>query len=667
MLNSTFEIIISQNGEPRAQYVLGLGQYLIGRDPSCQIFVDGPDVSHKHALLWIDSDSVRYEDLGSSNGSYIGDQRINRSMRLRIPQTVRIASALLEIKFFEPADAHPSQPSPDGVNPSQSEINSLLKPRKYKMGPLIARGGMGAVHEAEDLKIKRTVAMKVILPAKRVSTETLLRFLQEARVIGKLEHPNIVPIYDLGLDDQGQLFYTMKRVQGRTLHQILVEIQSSQNDHPSAPSLSQLLTIFQKVCDAISFAHSKNVVHRDLKPENIMVGEFGEVLVMDWGLVKILSNDPQVPDLNSSSFQETMALETSKAVRTIDGRIMGTPHYMTPEQAEGRVRDIDERTDIYALGGILYSILTLQPPIKGGDFKAILERIRTGGIRPPSAFNWIRSRRSFAPRSEIFRRLAKLGAQFTRLASRAVVSEEAAREAPPKTSPYVRRVVRLSHCPGEKIPKALSAVAMKALANKPGDRYQTVQELQSEITAYLAGFVTAAEEAGPARQFILFLNRHKTTAAASIIIATLLAGFVLNLMLALADIRQAAPYFHGHAQLLVERHDFTNALLVIDHAITLQPDIPEYHHLKGNICQTLQRFNEARSEYQWASKYDPDPHLAKENLVLCDKLMMADWKTANARKSNLEELRQSMIRQGRSAEASFIASQLPPEKGAPQF
>ena len=162
-------------------------------------------------------------------------------------------------------------------------LNSL----PYRPGREIARGGMGAVLDTPDPKLARSVALKVML-RRQASDGELQRFLQEARVLGQLAHPNIVPVHDLGTDAHGRLFYTMKLVKGVTLRAVLDALRAGDADTAAKYPLTQLLTVFQKVCDAMAFAHARGVIHRDLKPDNIMVGEFGEVLVMDWGLAKIL-------------------------------------------------------------------------------------------------------------------------------------------------------------------------------------------------------------------------------------------------------------------------------------------------------------------------------------------------------------------------------------------
>jgi serine/threonine protein kinase len=247
-------------------------------------------------------------------------------------------------------------------------------PVPFVFGKRIAKGGMGAILEGEDCKLGRTIAVKVMLDA-NASDDQARRFVQEAAVLGKLAHPNIVPVYDLGRDSEGALYYTMKLVKGRTLQHIIDDLRKEKKDALEHYTLDRLLTIFRKVCDALAFAHASNIIHRDLKPENVMVGEFGEVLVMDWGIAKVLNElgiegsadtpGRSVPDPIGG--QECPRSSTDSFTATMDGAVMGTPNYMSPEQAMGKVNELDERSDIFSLGGILYCILTLRPPVEGKD------------------------------------------------------------------------------------------------------------------------------------------------------------------------------------------------------------------------------------------------------------------------------------------------------------
>jgi serine/threonine protein kinase len=233
-------------------------------------------------------------------------------------------------------------------------------PENYQIGEMIASGGMGSILQAEDSKLRREVALKAMV-FDAADDETLKqRFLREAEVLAMLAHPNIVPIYDIIWEDGQPLFYAMKMVKGRTLQSILNKLRKGDAEMLGEYSLDRLLVVFRKICDAVAFAHSKGVLHRDLKPENVMVGEFGEVLVMDWGLAKILGEEvPRAEEKDEAREDIEVPLGM-----TLDGSVMGTPQFMSPEQAMGRIDELDERSDLFSLGGVLYAILTLRPPVE---------------------------------------------------------------------------------------------------------------------------------------------------------------------------------------------------------------------------------------------------------------------------------------------------------------
>ncbi|MCX8043545.1 MAG: bifunctional serine/threonine-protein kinase/formylglycine-generating enzyme family protein [Desulfobacterota bacterium] len=300
---------------------------------------------------------------------------------------------------------------------------------KYIYEKELGRGGMGAVFSTVDQDVRRKVAMKVMLPTAARSPAHIKRFLEEAQITGQLEHPNIVPVHEIGIDEESKIYFTMKLVRGENLESIVEKIASGDTAYAQKYSLGVLLQIFMKVCDAIAYAHSKGVLHRDLKPENIMVGDFGEVLVMDWGLAKVLGRE----DIYTADAR-TAESDAASALHTIEGQVMGTPSYMSPEQAQGKISELDERSDIFSLGGILYKILTHHAPYKGKHAREALEKARKRLLQPPDL-----------------------------------------------------------RAPQNAIPPELTAICMKAMAREKHERYATAEELKNDIQRYLDGRSVSAK------------------------------------------------------------------------------------------------------------------------------------------------------------------------------
>jgi eukaryotic-like serine/threonine-protein kinase len=273
------------------------------------------------------------------------------------------------------------------------------------------------VHRSYDEVLQRQVAVKNLQQQLAGSDAITRRFLQEVVITAQLDHPNIVPVYDVGFHDDGAAFFVMKLVRGENLAASLRLYQERGMTHRE---LERYLRIFLKVCEAVEFAHSRGVIHRDLKPSNIMVGPHGEVYVMDWGIALVRAPAASKPRDSAPALWGDAAQE--------EGMVIGTAAYMPPEQARGVIGDIDERTDIFALGGILYHILTNRPPYPGPERAMQILMAGLGEVLPPGE----------------------------------VVTD---RRLPPK----------------------LCHIAMKALARRREDRYQSVGALMEDVEAFLRG------------------------------------------------------------------------------------------------------------------------------------------------------------------------------------
>ncbi len=244
---------------------------------------------------------------------------------------------------------------------------------RYQLHGEIARGGMGIVLKGRDVDLGRDVAVKVLHDRHRDNPEIIRRFLEEAQIGGQLQHPGIVPVYELGRLDDERLYIAMKLVHGRTLAEMMESRANPAEDQ------SRYLAIFEQLCQTMAYAHSCGVIHRDLKPSNIMVGSFGEVQVMDWGLAKVIDRGGVADEERSrrvQAEQEPVRTLRSGSIgdESMAGSVLGTPPYMAPEQAQGRHDTMDERADVFGLGAILCEILTGLPPYAGATSNEVLSK-----------------------------------------------------------------------------------------------------------------------------------------------------------------------------------------------------------------------------------------------------------------------------------------------------
>ncbi len=321
-------------------------------------------------------------------------------------------------------------------------------PRYDDLGPL-GIGGMGEVRRAYDRQLGRTIALKIIHAPAMKQSGFVARFLEEAQATAQLQHPNIVPVYDLGELPDGRLWFTMQEVSGQTLGQVIAELHAVSQERWETPTsgwtLRRLVEALRQVCDGVSYAHSRGVVHRDLKPDNIMVGAHGEVLVLDWGLAKVLGKDD-----TKSNLEDLVPVQTDRSAAlshpTMVGSVAGTPAYMPPEQALGNVTVIDARSDVYALGAILYELLAGRAPYLGDGAADVLEQVRRG---PPAT---LRRSRSQVPETELH----------------GVLGQDEIPRRPPLPAPLIRACER-------------------AMARSPDERYTGAGELANALQDWLDG------------------------------------------------------------------------------------------------------------------------------------------------------------------------------------
>jgi serine/threonine protein kinase len=606
------EIHVLVGTECQTIYKVPPGEYLVGRDSSCHVHVEAENVSRMHARLAFQGHRFLIEDLDSANGIRIGGQAITLPTPVQNGTEAHIGAARLLFLFSEETlsriNAALSDPSL-GLDSIHQEITQ----DPYTVTGTLAEGGMGMVVKARDQRIRRLVAMKVLRSGFEYQSDKLMRFVGEAQLTGQLEHPNIVPVYHLGITAQGQTFYTMKFVRGKTLEEVLASLQTGDPEALKRYSFSTLLSIFQKVGDAIAFAHDRGVVHRDLKPANLMIGAFGEVLVMDWGLAKHFDPHPTAPqtepaptpleasapapsadakpkfpakpcpeNAGSAPFSpelDSSPVDSPRGFYTLDGAVVGTPPYISPEQARGAAYT-NHLADIHVLGSILYSILTLRPPILTRNVGEAVQAV---------------AENRFLPISEIIHLPDELG------------------NPPPK----------LGHCPGGKPPEGLVAVVEKAMHPNPNERYQSVVELQQDITAWQNGFAPKAEQAGPRRQLQLLVARRRNEfLGVALFLATLLgscAYFFQTIDADRQDLRESnqklqnlVSQLHAAAKTNLQdarqfllRGQPKNAIEQVNLALVGADEEPEHRAscllLRGKALITLGAYIEALQDYQKAA------------------------------------------------------------------
>ena len=362
---------------------------------------------------------------------------------------------------------------PAAESPLYGQLCALQE--RYGEAELIAVGGMKRILKVLDRHGNRHVAMARL--HEDASDLLFDPFIREARLTALLEHPNVISVHDVGVDKEGKPYFTMDLKVGDGLDVVLQKALAD-----GGCPLSDRLEIFLKVCDAITYAHSRDVIHLDLKPANIQVGHYGEVLVCDWGLGKLIGDTDEIDD-------DVLLNPDLLSGMTVYGQVKGTPGYMAPEQIRGE--DRDKRTDIYALGALLYAVLTCRPPL-AGDADTMQQAALSGDVVPPTER-------------------------------------------------------------GSGVPESLSAVVMKAMALEPADRYASVSDLITDVRAFLGGFSPIAHKSGLSTEFLLFYRRHRVScnlAAAFVAIVVVVTALFVD---RLSSKREQAEMLAAH--LRVEKHE----------------------------------------------------------------------------------------------------------------
>jgi serine/threonine-protein kinase len=364
---------------------------------------------------------ARFDDDVQKSLGHVG--AVNSSVREELEKVVGTDLQASLRAVGKEADPYATVAHAVGESTSDGTRFRILRPH--------ARGGLGEVFVAQDGELPREVALKQIQSRHADDADSRARFVQEAEITGCLEHPNIVPVYGLGTYADGRPFYAMRFIRGDSLQDAVKRFHTlSTGDAPDRTlQFRKLLQRFIDVCNAIDYAHERGVLHRDLKPGNIMLGKYGETLVVDWGLAKPVGR--QANEQLASEERPLRPSGASGSVETAYGSAIGTPAYMSPEQAAGRLDDLGPASDVYSLGATLYELLTGRPPLEGSDLGEILGRVRSGDIPKP------RSRRP-------------------------------------------------------EVPPALEAICLKAMAVRPIDRYATARELADDLERWLADEPVAA-------------------------------------------------------------------------------------------------------------------------------------------------------------------------------
>jgi serine/threonine protein kinase len=396
------------------------------------------------------------EELESAVANQPAERSVDpQSSRLReLPPGVRrlLIGGVSDVTLATDVGFETRPASPPNKPGAAATPTSLTPGERFDVLQVHAQGGLGVVFLARDHEIDRTVALKQIKSQWADDEDSRARFLLEARITGRLEHPGIVPIYALGADASGRPYYAMRLIRGESLLEVLnrfhaTDVASKLNER--MPELRKLLQRFVDVCNAVDYAHSKGVIHRDLKPSNIMVGKYGETLVVDWGLAKVIGSDE---DIALTTRMVRQPESEGGATSTRIGTTIGTPAYMSPEQAAGRNDELGPSTDVYSLGATLYHLLTGElPHADDADIGVMIARAEHGKVIPPNV-------------------------------------------------------------PAPWLPRPLASICLKALAQSPEARYVSARALSDDVERWLGDEPVRAHRESVSERVYRWTRTHRTLA-----------------------------------------------------------------------------------------------------------------------------------------------------------
>jgi serine/threonine-protein kinase len=426
-------------------------------------------------------------------------------------------------------------------------------PARYRIVRLHARGGLGLVSLAEDGELQRHVALKEIQPRHADDVACRAAFLSEAEITARLEHPGVVPVYGLGRYSDGRPYYAMRFIRGLSLREAIVAHyaaagNAAQDEAARELEFRGLIGRFIAVCNTLDYAHSRGVLHRDLKPANIMLGDYGETLVVDWGLAAVFAGE-NAPDVHQTQetgtdrtgADENTARPASRTGARSTGSAIGTPHYMSPEQAAGRIEELGPATDIYSLGTTLYELLTGSVPFEAATIEELLQHVSVGKLARPC------SRRPSCPR-------------------------------------------------------ALEAVCLKAMALRPEDRYASTRELARDLERWLADEPVAVCREHWSQRAARWMRRHRaaTQAAAGALVTITAVALIAALVIYGARRREAAARVEATQRSQQAREVIDTLLTNVGEALENYPGMQQARR------RLLQRAADDYSKLTGSGSPDPD-------------------------------------------------------------